>query len=79
MVGLALCLPLLALSPIPAAAQGQSVQGQSIQGQSVQNTAQAGAPANSTAQALDAALYRWRNPRFDNPVLDQPATIGTDR
>ena len=64
MVGLALCLPLLALSPIPAAAQGQSVQGQSIQGQSVQNTAQAGAPANSTAQALDAALARLaRNPR----------------
>ena len=31
------------------------------------------------AQALDAALYRWRNPRFDNPVLDQPSTtIGTE-
>lgn len=31
------------------------------------------------AQALDAALYRWRNPRFDNPVLDQPATtMGTE-
>ena len=31
------------------------------------------------AQALDAALYRWRHPRFDNPVLDQPVTtMGTE-
>jgi len=26
------------------------------------------------AQALDAALYRWRNPRFDNPVLEPAPT-----
>ncbi len=54
MVSLALCLPLLALAPLTAAAQSQSVQG----------ATQAGTPANSKAQALDAALARLaRNPK----------------